>query len=359
MSTRLDLTPWLAGVFVLPEHRGRGVGERLVAHAMSWAAAQRVETLHLYTRDAVALYQKLGWLESGREFYEGREVQLMVFHPGRADRREREARARSFDAVAALYDEVRPRYPSALIEDVLEWSTRLPELPALEVGAGTGIASRAFARRAASRWPDASWRGVAVEPGPDMADIWRAHSEGEVELRVVAFERAALAPSSFGLLFSVQAFHWVDPARRLERAHRVLAPGGCLAIFGNAPAHGETAARRAIESVYANAGDGFDNTSLAAAGHWYSADSPFWPEIQSSPLFEECELRQYEFVLRYSAERYCDLLRTHSDHARLPEEQRVRLLAGVCGAIEAHGGVLEVPYVATAFLARRSEGATA
>ena len=93
MSTRLDLTPWLAGVFVLPEHRGRGVGERLVAHAMSWAAAQRVETLHLYTRDAVALYQKLGWLESGREFYEGREVQLMVFHPGRADRREREARA--------------------------------------------------------------------------------------------------------------------------------------------------------------------------------------------------------------------------------------------------------------------------
>lgn len=77
MLTRRDLTPWLAGVFVLPEHRRRGVGSALVTHAVEKAAAFGIERLFLYTNGAEPLYAKLGWREREHEFYEGRTVTIM------------------------------------------------------------------------------------------------------------------------------------------------------------------------------------------------------------------------------------------------------------------------------------------
>jgi predicted transcriptional regulator len=47
-------------------------------------------------------------------------------------------RRRSFDKVAAAYDAIRPSYPEAAIDDILE---RSQAVRALEVGAGTGKAT--------------------------------------------------------------------------------------------------------------------------------------------------------------------------------------------------------------------------
>lgn len=89
MTTRPDLTPWLAGVYVLPAHRRRGVGSALVRRAMAVAADLAFETLYLYSRSAVALYRRLGWQVLDHECYEGREVAVMLARlddsPGQAD----------------------------------------------------------------------------------------------------------------------------------------------------------------------------------------------------------------------------------------------------------------------------------
>jgi GNAT superfamily N-acetyltransferase len=77
MDTRLDLSPWLAGIYVLPEHRRKGVASALVERAMAEASRFGVGRLYLYTRSAVALYETLGWRAFGSEHYEGRDVVLM------------------------------------------------------------------------------------------------------------------------------------------------------------------------------------------------------------------------------------------------------------------------------------------
>lgn len=78
MDTRRDLTPWLAGLFVVPSHRGRGMGSALVRHAIAKAQEFGVAMLYLYyTRDAEALYRHLGWSPLAREFYKGRWVTIM------------------------------------------------------------------------------------------------------------------------------------------------------------------------------------------------------------------------------------------------------------------------------------------
>ena len=77
MSTRTDLSPWLAGVFVAPEARRRGVATALCEHATAFARELGVPVLYLFTNGAGPLYEGLGWSAIGREPYEGRPVTIM------------------------------------------------------------------------------------------------------------------------------------------------------------------------------------------------------------------------------------------------------------------------------------------
>lgn len=61
LDQRPDLTPWLAGVFVLPHARNQGHASRLVQRVEHAAAETGIETLWLYTRTAESLYARLGW----------------------------------------------------------------------------------------------------------------------------------------------------------------------------------------------------------------------------------------------------------------------------------------------------------
>ena len=52
---------YLADVFVLPSHRGRGVGQEIVRAVMTHPALQELRRWHLVTRDAHALYARFGF----------------------------------------------------------------------------------------------------------------------------------------------------------------------------------------------------------------------------------------------------------------------------------------------------------
>jgi GNAT superfamily N-acetyltransferase len=55
---------YLADVFVLPEHRGRGLGVRLVETALGHPDVQGVRRFHLATADAHDLYARYGFKPS-------------------------------------------------------------------------------------------------------------------------------------------------------------------------------------------------------------------------------------------------------------------------------------------------------
>ncbi len=77
MHQHRDLTPWLASVFVAPEHRGGGVGSALVRRVVEEARALGVETLYLYTPDREGFYARMGWSVLERTEYMGVEVVIM------------------------------------------------------------------------------------------------------------------------------------------------------------------------------------------------------------------------------------------------------------------------------------------
>lgn len=77
MSTRPDLWPWVAGVYVKPERRGQGVGSDLMRHVVRKAAQMGIKKLYLYTGSAREFYERLGWRFVAEEPYEGNIASIM------------------------------------------------------------------------------------------------------------------------------------------------------------------------------------------------------------------------------------------------------------------------------------------
>ena len=77
MDTYPDLSPWLASVYVAPEHRRQGIGSALVRRVVEEAAALGSKTLFLFTPDRESLYARLGWKVRSREQYRGVDVVVM------------------------------------------------------------------------------------------------------------------------------------------------------------------------------------------------------------------------------------------------------------------------------------------
>ncbi|MFJ2466013.1 GNAT family N-acetyltransferase [Pseudomonas sp. NPDC087615] len=79
MKTRPKLTPWLAGVYVKAEERGRGVASQLVNQIVEEAKTLGVQTLYLYTDAAQSLYARLGWEVVEDLVYEDLPVTIMKY----------------------------------------------------------------------------------------------------------------------------------------------------------------------------------------------------------------------------------------------------------------------------------------
>ena len=61
LDERPDLTPWLAGVFVIPDRRGRGYVSHLFTEFEAACRAASVEVAWLYTNTAERVYLRAGW----------------------------------------------------------------------------------------------------------------------------------------------------------------------------------------------------------------------------------------------------------------------------------------------------------
>ncbi|MEA3207180.1 MAG: hypothetical protein QOE70_237 [Chthoniobacter sp.] len=77
MEIRRDLSPWLASLYVVPAHRGRGLGRALVQAAVEEARTAGVPTLYLYTPGQEGFYTALAWERLETSAYCGVPVTIM------------------------------------------------------------------------------------------------------------------------------------------------------------------------------------------------------------------------------------------------------------------------------------------
>jgi SAM-dependent methyltransferase len=237
-------------------------------------------------------------------------------------------RALSFGAVAPAYERFRPGYPSSLYDLVMTYAGR-PVRTALEIGAGTGKATRLFAGR-----------GIAVtatEPDDSMLAELRRHVPPTVRTRRAAFED--LNPGEhYGLVYAAAALHWTNPSGRWSRMAALLEPGGVFASFGGPyqltdPALAE--AVRAARAPFLSDDDvpSPDGTPLEHDMQWPGT------ELQRSGLFTGVRQSVIGRRLTVSAAGYVGHLSTVSAYLELPPVVREQAYARIAAVLPETVGV--------------------
>ena len=255
-----------------------------------------------------------------------------------------EARRTSFGSVATQYDRARPSYPTEMVTDVVEYAGAHQGTAALEVGAGTGKATALFAAR--------GLRITAIEPSRDMAAVASANpATAGTNFLIEKFEETQLESHHFQLIFSAQAWHWVEPLTGERMAAAALAPGGGLACFWNRVDWTNCDLRADLDEAYKTIGWQPVGLMTPRQARMEFADS--WRErINQTDGLSAPEARTYEWFETYTTAQYIALLGTHSDHITLEQDRRNRLFGAVAGVIDEAGGSLHLTYSTELCLAR-------
>ena len=244
------------------------------------------------------------------------------------------ARAESFGAVAEAYDRVRPSYPPALVDDLLDAAPA----DALDVGCGTGKAARLLGERGVSV--------LGVEVDARMATVARAHG---IAVDIGTFERWDPAGRRFDLIISGQAWHWIDPAAGAAKATALLRPGGLLSPFWNFSSV-DAGLRARIDAAYVRVAPQVTDRAVVRGGGPATVP-PAADQLRATGLFANVEVRRYPWERDYTRDEWLALIRTHSDHSTLPAGQLRALLDAVSQAIGAQP--VHTYYVTQAIFARR------
>jgi SAM-dependent methyltransferase len=231
-------------------------------------------------------------------------------------------RALSFGSVAAAYERYRPGYPDALVDEVLAYAAG-PVRTALEIGAGTGKATRAFASR-----------GIAVtatDPDPAMLAELRRHVPDPVTTLRARFEDVR-PTQSYDLVFAAASLHWTEPERRWPRVAALLTRAGTFASFGGQVHLADADLERAV--VAARTPYLPDDEVPSPDGT--PADGPMqWPgtELAGSELFTDVRQSTVERRCTLSPHEYVGHLSTVSAYLALPAAFRDEVLARILAVL--------------------------
>jgi SAM-dependent methyltransferase len=264
--------------------------------------------------------------------------------------RQRIARAdgrRLFGPAAETYDRARPGHAEAVYETLGERCGLRAGAKVLEIGPGTGQATRRLLERGADPL-------VVLEPDPELATFLAARLGERIVIRPSTLETAEL-DEDFDLAVAASAFHWVDERLGLERIRGALRPGGSVALwwtlFGDS----------SREDPFSEAIDALMSTVPL---------SPSRPEPEGPPFasderarvgalevagFDDVAAHRFEWAHTWDAPGTRDLFGTFSPVLALPPREREALLDGIASIAETRfGGRVTRPLVTALYTGRRT-----
>ena len=248
-------------------------------------------------------------------------------------------RALGFGMVAEAYERFRPGYPVELFEVVMTYAGR-PVRMALEIGAGTGKATRLFAQRGITV--------TATEPDGLMLAELRKHVPANVKTVQAAFED--LRPGgSYGLVYAAAALHWTNPEGRWSRMATLLEPGGVFASFGGPFQLVDPVVEEAVRAARAPF---LESDEVPSPDGTPAGQDMQWPgtELQRSEWFTDVQQSVIERRVTMSSRSYISHLSTISAYLELPAAEQEQVYSRIMQVLP---DWVEIAADITVHLARR------
>jgi SAM-dependent methyltransferase len=235
----------------------------------------------------------------------------------------------SFERVADEYERTRPGYAPEALAWLVERLAIGPGRLVLDLAAGTGKLTRQLLALGADV--------VAVEPGDEMRAVLERVVPDASTLAGSA-EAIPLFEASVDTITVAQAFHWFRTEEALAEMHRVLRPGGGIALLWN-EWDDEDELLRALDEII--------DTLRVEGVH----DGRQREAFEASPLFAGREERVFRHAELLPAETVVARAATVSAIVGAEPEVRERALTAIRALVGE--GTVHFPMITTVFAADR------
>ncbi|SDL61732.1 class I SAM-dependent methyltransferase [Paenibacillus jilunlii] len=250
----------------------------------------------------------------------------------------------TFNEDVENYDKWRPTYCEELFKDIIAYSHLEQGGKAIEIGIGTGQATRPFL--------ETDCEVAAIELGKDLTEYSKLKFREYKNFTIynTSFEEFACPDSSIDFIYSATAFHWIPEETGYRKASKLLKNDGTLALFWNRPfvSRENDELHQIIQGIYQkyrpsntklieNDTERYNNTSKTIQNYG----------------FRDVVFKLYHLTRQFSSTDYVALLNTYSDHRSLPSPAKERFEDEIREAIIKFGDVLMVYDTIDLYLARK------
>lgn len=249
----------------------------------------------------------------------------------------------TFDKAAKVYDETRPSYPDEVIDWIIDRTNITAKDKLLEIGAGTGQATRKFAERGYSIH--------CVEMGKNLADLLiQKYGHYDVTVDVGAFEDWKPKEGfKTPFIFCATAFHWIDENIKYKKCHNLLDDGGHLVLLWNGSIDTSIPeVKKSYDCLWEHYPD--KEQSALTIDEIKQARKE---EIAESGYFELEDYLDYKWKFKRSKESFTKGFFSQSSYLALDEEKQRTLAAKIYELYADLDDIIEIEFYTTVYIAKK------
>jgi SAM-dependent methyltransferase len=269
-----------------------------------------------------------------------------------------EQRKNWYSPAAQAYQQVRPRYPQAIIDRVIEITRLSSDSSLLEIGCGPATATPAFAALGCQM--------LCIEPNPDFYKLAQKTCESfpNVELQNCLFEEWELEPQGFDAILAASSFHWISPEIGYPKAAAALRPDGFLILLWNKELQPRYEIYQQLSEVYQihapSLNRAYEDQAMQVAildqlGQM-ALSAKRNSEGTESGHFKDMISGHIEVEVTYSVDQYLMLLNTYSPYLKQEPQQKQSLFEELRQVLEQNGDTVQLTYVSAFHIAQPVKG---
>ena len=249
-----------------------------------------------------------------------------------------------FNDIAAEYDYYRPGYPDGLYEKIIEATALEKRAKILEIGAGTGKGTHYLAQE--------GYKIVCIEKGKKLCEVCIENmlKYPNVSVKCDDFDNMEIIPESFDLVFSAQAFHWLDEGK-YKNTFSLLKSRGYLAIFWNTEPIVEGNFNSRVNRVFKKHTDKARYPSRNL--------SDFIPheteEFKKTGYYDNVRIHLFEWTKEYNTESFIGMLNTFSSFIDLEENVKIPIISDIKQIIKLNGNKVNVDFHTVLFVCKKKQ----